>query len=60
MSLFVFLLTKNNTISFPGSLGQRFNNLQRVAFLTSLVQNDKDSFQIWSTVAGYGELCVWS
>ena len=53
-----FLLTKNNTISFPGFLGQRLSNLQRVAPLTSLVQYDKDSLQIWSTVAGYGELCV--
>ena len=26
--LFVFLLTKNNTTSFPGFLFQRFNNLQ--------------------------------
>ena len=56
-SLF-YPLTKNNTISSPGFLGQRFNNLQRAAFLTSLVQCDKDSFQIWSTADGYGEFCV--
>ena len=31
----VFLLTKNNKISSPGFLGQRFNNLQRAALLTS-------------------------
>ena len=46
-----FPLTKNNTISYPGFLGQWFNNLQQAALLTSLVQYDKDSFQIWSTVA---------
>ena len=33
-SLF-FLLTKNNKILSPGFLGQRFNNLQRAALLTS-------------------------
>ena len=38
--------------------GQRFNNLQRALLLTSLVQYDKDSFQIWSTAAHCGELCV--
>ena len=54
----VFLLTKNNTISSPGFLGQQFNNLQWAALLTSLVQYDKDSLQIWPTAAGYGELCV--
>ena len=37
----------------------RFNNLQRAALLTSLIQYDEDSFQIWWTAAGYGELCVW-
>ena len=37
----LFLLTKNNTTSSPGSLGQRFNNLPRAALLTSLVQYDK-------------------
>ena len=37
----------------------RLSNLQQTALLTSLVQYDKDSFQIWSTAAGYGELCVW-
>ena len=35
ISLFVFLLTKNNTISSPGFLGQRFNNLQWAALLMS-------------------------
>ena len=38
---------------------QRFNNLQRAALLTSLIQYDRPSFQIWGTTAGYGELCVW-
>ena len=28
-----FLFTKNNTISSPGFLGQRFNNPQRAVFL---------------------------
>ena len=108
--LFVFLLTKNNTILSPGFLSERFNNLQEAALLTSFwrcrfnslqraalltsfwrcqfnnlqkaallmsfwhcwfnnlqlaalltssVQYDKDSFQMWSTAAGYGELCLW-
>ena len=35
ISLFVFLLTKNNKTSSPGFVGQRFNNLQRAALLTS-------------------------
>ena len=39
--------------------GQRFHNLRRAAFLTSLIQYDGASFQIWWTAAGYGELCVW-
>ena len=39
-SLTVFLLTKNNTTSSPGFLGQGFNNLQRAALLTLLVQSD--------------------
>ena len=39
--LFVFLLTKDSTTSFSGFLDQRFNNLQRAALLTSLVQYDK-------------------
>ena len=34
------------TISSPSFFGQRFNNLQRVALLTSLIQYDRDSFQI--------------
>ena len=34
----IFLLNKNNTISSPDFFGQRFNNLQRAALLTSLVQ----------------------
>ena len=67
---------KNNTISSSGFLGQRFNNLQRAALLTSfwrhrfnnfqqaslltsLIRYDEESFQIWWTAAGYGELCVW-
>ena len=53
--LFVFLLAIKNTTSSPDFLGRRFNNLQRAALLTSFwsLQN---SFQIWSTAAGYGEL----
>ena len=38
---------KNNTISFPVFIGQQFNNLQRAALLTSLIQYDGASFQIW-------------
>lgn len=38
MSSLFFLLTKNNTTSFPGP---QFNNLQQVALFTSLVQYDK-------------------
>ena len=37
----------------------RFNNFRRAALLTSLIQYGEDSFQIWWTVAGYGELCMW-
>ena len=29
------------------------------SILTSLIQYGEDSFQIWWTAAGYGELCVW-
>ena len=45
ISLFVFLLTKNNTTSSPGFLGQRFNNLQRAALFSLLVQYDKILFK---------------
>ena len=42
ISLFVFLLTKNNTTSAPCFLGQQFNNLKWAALfdviLTPLVQ----------------------
>ena len=31
----IFLLNKNNTISSPAFFGQRLNNLQRAALLTS-------------------------
>ena len=31
----VFLLTKSNTASFPGFLGEGFNNLQQASHLTS-------------------------
>ena len=40
-----FLLSKNNTTSSPGVLGQRFSNLQRAVLLTSLVQYDKVLFK---------------
>ena len=36
-----------------------FNNFRKAPLLTSLIQNGEDSFQIWWTAAGYGELCVW-
>ena len=39
--LFDFMRTKNNETSSRGFLGQRFNNLQRDALLTSVVQYDK-------------------
>ena len=35
ISLFVLSFTKYNTTLSPGFLGQRFNNLQRAALLTS-------------------------
>ena len=54
-----FRSPKNPTILSPGFLGQWFNNLQWAALLASLVQYDKDSFQMWSTEAGCGELWVW-
>ena len=43
----IFLLNKNNTISSPVFFGQRINNLQGAALLTSLIQYDEVSFQIW-------------
>ena len=36
-----------------------FNNFRKASLLTSLIQYCEDSFQIWWTAAGYGELCVW-
>ena len=36
-----------------------FNNFRKAPLLTSLIQYCEDSFQIWWTAAGYGELCVW-
>ena len=36
-----------------------FNNFRKAPLLTSLIQYGEDSFQIWWTAAGYGELCVW-
>ena len=44
---FFFSLTKNNIISSPGFLGQRFNNLKQAAQLTSLIQYGEGSFQIF-------------
>ena len=38
---------------------QWFNHFRRAPLLTSLIQYGEDSFQIWWTAAGYGELCVW-
>ena len=35
------------------------NNSRYAPLLTSLIQYGEDSFQIWWTAAGYGELCVW-
>ena len=35
-----------------------FNNSRSAPLLTSLIQYGEDSFQIWWTAAGYGELCV--
>ena len=55
ISLFVFPLTICNTTLSPGLLSQQLNNLQRAA----LIQYGEDSFQIWWSAAGYGELCVW-
>ena len=36
-----------------------FNNFPKAPLLTSLIQYCEDSFQIWWTAAGYGELCMW-
>ena len=43
----IFLLNENNAISSPAFFGQLFNNLQPAALLTSLIQYDEVSFQIW-------------
>ena len=54
----LFIHLKNNTTSSPGFLGQRFNNLQPAAFdvIDSIWEH---FFQIWSTAAGYDEICEW-
>ena len=48
---------------YPQSPKAEMENTPReqAALMMSLVQYKKDSFQIWSNVAGYGELylCVW-
>ena len=36
-----------------------FNKSRYAPLLTWFIQYGKDSFQIWWTAAGYGELCVW-
>ena len=43
----LFFCSPKITVSSPGFLGQRFNNLQCAALLTSLIQFGEDSFQIW-------------
>ena len=43
--LFVFLHTKDNTISSPGFFGQWFNNLQRAALLTSFWRHQFNNFR---------------
>ena len=44
ITLFVFPLTKYNTTSSRGFLGQRFNNLQRTALLTSFLRHRFNNF----------------
>ena len=46
-SLFMRSVTKNNTTSSSGFLGQRFNNVQRAALLMSLVQYLVNSSWLW-------------
>ena len=41
ISLFVFVLTSNNTISSPGFLGKPFNNLHQASLLMPSVQYKK-------------------
>ena len=45
LSVFVFLLNKNNTISSPGFFGRLFNNLQRIALLTSFWRHRFNNLQ---------------
>ena len=45
ISLFVFPLTKYNTTLSPGFLGERFNNLQRAALLTSFWRHWFNNFR---------------
>ena len=40
-----FLLTKDNPISSPGFFGQRFNNLQRAALMTSFWRHRFNNLQ---------------
>ena len=51
----------NGSVIYSGAhfWRHRFNNLQRTALLTWLIQYDKDSFQLWWRAADYGELWVW-
>ena len=50
---------QNNSTSSPGFHGQRFNNLQKGCTFDVISSIWQHSLQIWSTAAGYGELCVW-
>ena len=56
----VFLLTKNNTASSLGFLGQRFNNLQQTALLTSFWRHWFNNLQlaaILTSLVQYDRIC---
>ena len=49
---------QNNSTSSPGLLGLRSINLQGSCIFDVIGWLIAKFFQIWSSVAGYGELCV--
>ena len=58
IALFVFPVTKYNTTLSPGFLGQRFNNLQRAALLTSFGRHWFNYFRwapVLTSLIQYGE-----
>ena len=53
----IFVFTTTNSTSSPGLLGERCINLQGSCTFDVIGRLNAKFFQIWSSVAGYGELC---